>query len=83
MFLAVASLGGEKRQPEIRLRSQPTYCKAFASFSMNNSLHSKRNIGKSKAPVSQLVNVEVNSVVVIAVLAPNYTLQVRICECHA
>ena len=33
--------------------------------------------------MSQLVNAEVNSVVVIAVLAPNYTLQVRICECHA
>ena len=30
---------------------------------------------KSKAPVSQLVNAEVNSVVVTAVLAPNYTLQ--------
>ena len=38
---------------------------------------------ESKAPVSQLVNAEVNSVVVIAVLAPNYTLQVRTCECHA
>ena len=31
---------------------------------------------KSKAPGSQLVNAEVNSVVVIAVLAPNFTLQV-------
>ena len=38
---------------------------------------------QSKAPVSQLVDAEVNSVVVIAVLAPNYILQVRICECHA
>ena len=51
-----------------------------------NALHCTRptiSEEKSKAPVSQLVNAEVNSVVVIAVLAPNYTLQVRICECHA
>ena len=51
-----------------------------------NALHCTRPTiceEKSKAPVSQLVNAEVNSVVVIAVLAPNYTLQVRICECHA
>ena len=40
-------------------------------------------LDESKAPVSQLLNAEVNSVVVIAVLAPNHTLQVRICECHA
>ena len=43
----------------------------------------RMDTSKSKAPVSQLMNAEVNSVVVIAVLAPNYTLQVRICECHA
>ena len=51
-----------------------------------NALHCTRPTiceEKSKAPVSQLVNAEVNSVVVIAVLASNYALQVRICECHA
>ena len=38
---------------------------------------------KSKAPVRQLVNAKVNSGNRKAVLASNYTLQLRICECHA
>ena len=38
---------------------------------------------ESKAPVSQLVNAEVNSGNRKAVLASNYTLQLGIRECHA
>ena len=42
---------------------------------VSQDLHER---GKSKAPVSQLVNVEVNSGNHKAVLASNYTLQLRI-----
>ena len=42
-----------------------------------------QNVIESKAPASQLVNAEVNSGNRKAVLASNYTLQLRIRECHA